>query len=298
MKKLVLTLLIIVTVVFIISTGIIAFAELSSGTDFPNSNTEENPSIQMDVPQTRVYASNDGEKIKLNYKNTSNGGGSLAKYVYVDSQDNEYSYDFNGNLIDIMFHPKNSRKNNSYSESENVKSENKQIDIDTAIDIAQRFATENYGKAFSGMSLYDAIDLENDKMYYITFSRNYGENGFVRGEICNAMIRYSGEVFSCGVPNAYKFENFDKSLLNGISQNKVEQFVEKQMSDIFQNLINYEITGISLTARDGKYYIAVYTKQTTKEPLSNDIIESYDISVYLTNGEFLTDMCHYYPLEK
>ena len=302
MKRSILTLLIIITITVVIATGIVAFAELNSNPNsdikITDSGQSEISEIPTGVPQTRIYTSGDGEKVQLNYKTTSYEGGFEPNNVYVDNQDNEYCYDFNGNLIDIMFHPKNSRKNNSYSESENVKSENKQIDIDTAIDIAQRFATENYGKAFSGMSLYDAIPLENDEMYYITFSRNYGENGFVCGEICTALIRYSGEVYSCGIPNAYKFDNFDNDLLEGVSQKNVISFVEKRMSDIFKNLNNYEITGIFLTMIDGKYNIAVYTKQTTKEPLSSDIIETHDISVYLTNGEFLTGMFHYYPLEK
>ena len=206
----------------------------------------------------------DGKQTKITYSETSQNSIHTLD-VYIDEKGNEYRFSQSGDKIGYF--------NLHTAASENVlESENELSKI------AVEYAENYFGDQLYGFELIEFVagsyngDLA--ETYIATLAKKYGENGFIRGEVCYVTIASDGVVINCLMPNWERLSSFDPDTVKDITYNDISEYVDEIIKNTYDTELNsYQIDLISVTKANDKFVLVIYVNAENKNNIS--MIEEY-----------------------
>lgn len=144
--------------------------------------------------------------------------------VYKDENESEFRYDEYGNFISVTFSPWNFE--DGYPIDENGYSGPEFTD-EEAIAAAEEVGREQFGEQFDKVTFYD-IQRDGMGVINVSYLQLLGEDGFVTGIHYHASFFEDGSFFGCGMTNYGELEGFDESLLQGVTKDKIQSYLETQ----------------------------------------------------------------------
>ena len=189
----------------------------------------------------------DNKKINTEYEVTFYY--SIKNFVnrYKDENNNLYGIDKSGRLIEYS---------NQLLEETSIGTN---INQEKAVKIAFEQLNQNFADIAKGFEL-SYIDFNNET-YTVELQKKYGEGGFAFGEKMLLYIRSDGEVEKWYMNGIEELTGFDKSLLNGITENKVIDFAKTQLNAAIENSADeYSLSSISIKKINGQFALRIYMK--------------------------------------
>ena len=185
------------------------------------------------------------KKINLTYYNTSYMTDDDYVNVYTDENGVIYGFDKNNTFVEFM----DSRiEKNSKNDGHTAIGQKKAVEI----------ANTHLKKQFSDISKHfeQTQCLLNNGTYIVAFERKYG--GFVTGETVNVYVCSNGEIFRWAARYFTTFEDFDDSLLEGITQKELVDFAKKNLkTNSGYTADEYTLKSIRLKKKDTNFIIEI-----------------------------------------
>ena len=296
-KRLIILLGVVISLLIIVSTVVWASFNAESGKD---DNIESAEPVD-NVPLTRSFRSADGDDIKLTY--VKSNGSDKTNHVYVDSDDNQYNFDSDGNLLGVFYSNKQVTIDSENkltaddlrSDSELSETRNTSKTEDRIISIAKTHAKELYGTKFERLE-FDSIETSSTGSFRVSFAETFGKDGFIKGQTCLVSVKPTGEVIFCSMNMECDSSRFDTKVLDNITRENIEAFAVDNSNNMFSGVTNVDVKNYKLIEKDGKFYIRVQTNVSATSLPSADIIEKYEIDIALSASPMFR-VYHYYPLE-
>lgn len=186
---------------------------------------------------------------KLKYKTSATYTSERSYDIYTDENDNEYSYDQAGMLTEFKLN--NLTKDVNSANASNLLTEQE------AIELAKKYAFVLYGDAFKDFELEWSFLSEEMHTYSFGFTKKLS---FVSGPYCFIDICTNGLLFSCDLVGYSEYDDFDKSLLDGITEQDIYDFVKEQVSNQFTSTATeFNIKNIGIEKRNNKYSLIAVT---------------------------------------
>lgn len=169
--------------------------------------------------------------------------------VYTDENENEYRFDSHNNLVGYEF------TGGIPGRFENGAS---RISEKEAREMGRGYAERLFTTEVREFT-DETLQYKRDSAEYeFTLTRRLGENGFVQGPFCTIdMFPKDGMLLSASLSSLYILEGFDESLLDGVTEAKVEETALKQAAEKFREGNNFEVRNIALKMKNGKYCLEV-----------------------------------------
>ena len=180
--------------------------------------------------------------------------------IYLDEDQNKLRFNESGKLTGFT-----AAKNSSVLESKT------RITQEQANKIALQHISNTYGNILEGYVLDYCND--DDPDYDFMYVKKYGTDGFVKGESCLISVYHNGTIRHSSIVHVGKYADFDVSLLNDLSAETIQDYVD-QKNDVS---VQATIDDIRLKKQDDKYVLLI---QTTIE-----------------NGAYTQPQEYIYPLE-
>lgn len=208
-----------------------------------------------------VLSKNTNKDLKYQ-KSLTQRSGRVVDY-YTDAQGNCYIYDEAGELIG--YEPAESTSDSKQT----VVSESVQLTEDQLLDAARGYAADAYGTEYTDLLTSSKLQyLESKQHYVVTLSYVYAG---VCVESCDVEILPDGNLLEVYAPYKGEFEGLDLQKLKAVD---MEQYVADRISQK-EDVIDYEITGISLIKSGDKYQIeaAVVISYQNQERINGPITQ-------------------------
>lgn len=213
-----------------------------------------------DVNESKIYAEKivdnkaGGESIapigtEIKYKNTVTFFGKKSYDVYLDKNENEYRYNKLGKLTEFKLNAETSDVNKTNASDLLTEQE--------AVERAREYAYLLYGDIFDGHELEWSHFSKEQHEYSFGFIKKHK---FVNVSYCFVDICTNGLLFSSDFSSYNKYDDFDESLLDDITEQDIENFVQEQIEHQYSSKCKgYEIKSMGLQKVNNKYYIDIIT---------------------------------------
>ncbi len=190
---------------------------------------------------------------------------SAYRYDYVDSEGIIYYFHENDGFIGIN-NPNNPSK--KYSDA---------ITEQEALEIAKTYASKLFPEEFDKYTLWttNKFDSFSVPSYSFAFSKRYGADDSLHGEICIVEVYENGTVKSCDIDGLYSFKEFDPLLVANVTKQEVDKVLMDSLSKQYDNIDEYDVT------IEG-YELLQYEKDKWVITLSVTI-ENEDVTIYADN---------------
>ncbi len=176
-------------------------------------------------------------------------------HYYVDQNEREYTFSDDGMLISAG----GSNKGQETIRLDEPLRPKKRLDDETAISIASAYVIAAYGEEqFDRYTAKSVVYEKESNCYNVQFTEMYAE--FVEGPSCRAIIWMEDSTITLMREMGEEFTNFDWSLLEKISKEDIESYVQKRMIRSFGEgrVPEYEITHCSLMLNTNeRYYLSI-----------------------------------------
>lgn len=129
-----------------------------------------------------------------------------------------------------------------------------------ALEIAQEYAKKLFPNDFDKYVLIDEeIHNSQNPTYSFMFSKKYGKNNCLNGEICSVDVYKTGEIKECKIQQLYVFKSFDKSLVENITKDDIDKLALQLISKKYTDTADWTVTesSASLQYRDGNWVISL-----------------------------------------
>lgn len=215
--------------------------------------------IEKEISFSSAACSN-GDRITATYDKSVDLPNGVVD-VYADNENNQYLFN-EGKLAGFL--------NDSAVSSENV---THRITLDEAGDIADGIV------ASLGLGTYSERSgsfLEAHNTYSFGYSR--AVRGFAIDDEILVEIALDGELYNYVVRNNGKFDNFDPSFLDGITDESLAVYAREQAEELYSGISGFNVQYVKVCAdTDGKYYISVTASMKDSDGLSFMDSFRYDI---------------------
>lgn len=213
-----------------------------------------------DVNESKFYAEKivdnkvGGESIapigtEIKYKNTVTFFGKKSYDVYLDKNENEYRYNKSGKLTEFKLNAETSDVNKANASDLLTEQE--------AVERAREYAYLLYGDIFDEHELEWSHFSKEQHEYSFGFIKKLK---FVNVSYCFVDICTNGLLFSSDFSSYNKYDDFDESLLDDITEQDIENFVQEQIEHQYSSKCKgYEIKSMGLQKVNNKYYIDIIT---------------------------------------
>ncbi len=208
---------VILAAVLILSSifGVVSFANLNRDLKKAYPAAENGTYSRIGAPQTRKITLNNNTEVNLVYKQTEQEGDKYTD-IYLNGTD-EYWFDQDGNFISY-FTLKNSSGAGDWL-----------IDKDQAIEIASKHIAEFYDLP-EGYEFDYCYHNEGNIYIDVQYTLKYGVNDFISADFCSVYVGKKGQILFSRAPRPELVEGFDESLLDGITMQSLQAYVEQQAS--------------------------------------------------------------------
>lgn len=186
---------------------------------------------------------------EIKYKNTVTFFGEKSYDVYLDNNENEYRYNVSGKLTEFKLNAETSDVNKANASDLLTEQE--------AVERAKEYAHLLYGNEFEGYELEWTHLSSELHQYTFGFTKKYK---FVNSSYCFIDLCTNGLLLSSDFSSYNKYNDFDESLLDGITEQDIEGFVREQIELQYSSKCKgFEIKTIGLQKFNNKYYIDIVT---------------------------------------
>ncbi len=264
MKNLITVIAVIMLAGALMAGTVFALSADGTETDMENMEIEDGAEfVRSDIEREISFSSvacTDGNRISVIYDK------SIVVYddiidIYADAESNQYL--FNGGRLTGFL-------DDSAGSSENV---THRITLDEAGDIADGIV------ASLGLGTYSERSgsfLEAHNTYSFGYSR--AVRGFAIDDEILVEIALDGELYNYVVRNNGKFDNFDPSFLDGITDESLAVYAREQAEELYSGISGFNVQYVKVCAdTDGKYYISVTASVNDSDGLSFMDSFRYDI---------------------
>ena len=260
MKNLITVIAVIMLAGALMAGTVFALSADGTETDMENMEIEDGAEFVRSDIEREIRFSTDGNRISVIYDK------SIVVYddiidIYADAESNQYL--FNGGRLTGFL-------DDSAGSSENV---THRITLDEAGDIADGIV------ASLGLGTYSERSgsfLEAHNTYSFGYSR--AVRGFAIDDEILVEIALDGELYNYVVRNNGKFDNFDPSFLDGITDESLAVYAREQAEELYSGISGFNVQYVKVCAdTDGKYYISVTASMNDSDGLSFMDSFRYDI---------------------
>lgn len=151
---------------------------------------------------------------------------------------------------------------------------NKKLTDKQAIDLALDYSKALFGENSNGYEVSEVKYIESRNNYLVTLIKKFGEKNFINGPYIFVYLLPNGNLSSCSSSRLYSYENFNFEKLNNITKNQIEKLTAENITLIYNEKINYNISSISLVEKNNNYYIYVIVNITKTDEELGEIYES------------------------
>lgn len=240
-------------------------------------DSESTPDEKNQLPMIEITAGSGGGKASvtladrtvksLMFDKAEEAADQSTHRTYLDESKNRFKFTESGALI-------------AYYQNGNVEPTmaTASFTAESADVIARKHIEDTYGDLLNGFHLKQTWD--NGSYYAITYVKGYGAEQLVNGELCFVDVNYDGTIRSSNVMHFEKFAEFDTSLLNGISKEALQSYVEqKAKSEKPEYYTECIIKDIYLERNDSSFYLSIHTEVLCSESQGADVV-SGTLEVY------------------
>ncbi len=206
---------------------------------------------------------------ELTYKETANYSEEIKLDIYVDSNQNEYKYNSDGDIIGFS-------ANAMAVDTITGTVDKGTLTLDDAKALAPKYARAFFGDKMNGFEIYSAKYNDSLGVYSVDFTKLFGEGGFIRGPYCFVDILPNGALKSCMLSRYDIYSDFDFDRLNGITQKTVTDFVDSKI----KSGATYEINYISLVKEQNseEFYIEIGVAVTDADGWASAVDYKYELT--------------------
>lgn len=282
-NKIIVILVILLTVSLLASISTFAYVDGSFKTlpeEKPNEASRVDVFMHRKVEEkTRIVSISDDKKIPVSYDRTMNISMNEQVDIYVDADRNEFMFNKDGSIRSFI---KNSNADLNKDESFIFNNT-----LGAKKDIAADFARKLYGEKIFDRFNYKSTRTMSGNMTVIEFGIVYDGFEYIAGPTCYVTFEADDTVTACQMPNYEKLADFDRSLLEGISKDKLDEFAKEQIYAAYSTVKNHTVKNYELCAVSDGYAIKITANI------------SYDIRLDEFNTMETTDVeVFYYELAK
>lgn len=279
MRKIITVTALILILTLSIATSVLAINSITANKGADSSSEYANPSYAENAAEdktkffdvSRIDNSASENVISYSASKTVSNGYSID--IYNDSFGNEYLYSSSDEMVG--YRRGNSLHNNSVLE--NSLTAHEDINSETVVSLAQEFANNLLGTAFSGFVLEEVID--TGAKYYVLFELPAGEGGFIHARRCSVRVSSDGVIGSCILSQKTYPDDFDLTCLSDIRESDVTANVEHQLTELFSDARGIVITDVYI--ENGGSLLAK-AEFSTDLAVTEEVSSEYDI--YLLDG--------------
>ena len=200
---------------------------------------------------------------QLKYKNTVNYTNNLKLDVYTDENSNEYYYDQEGRFDG--YSADRSLVNTVSTALESVKLTDEQL-----TELAFDYSKALLGDKASGFEIKNIRYDKTSNIYTASLVKKFGEGDFIVGPWIFVDVMANGTLVNCTPSRLYMYDDFDFKRLNGISEQMIEEYVNKQVYSTYSEDTEHQIDTISLVKKNNKFYILAVTDITVYDDNGNE----------------------------
>ena len=253
MKNLITVIAVIMLAGALMAGTVFALSADGTETDMENMEIEDGAEfVRSDIEREISFSSvacTDGNRISVIYDKSIAVSDDIID-IYADAESNQYL--FNGGRLTGFL-------DDSAGSSENV---THRITLDEAGDIAD--------------GIVASLFLEAHNTYSFGYSR--AVRSFAIDDEILVEITLDGELYNYVVRNNGKFDSFDPSLLDGITDESLAVYAREQAEVLYSGISGFNVQYVKVCAdTDGKYYISVTASMNDSDGLSFMDSFRYDI---------------------
>lgn len=209
-----------------------------------------------EAPGPKVYAEGTANEKVLKYEKTMHLSDGQTMDIYLDAEGKQYRYDEAGVLKGI-----------TERSDDEVKSNADEIDEATAKKLSAEYGKELYGEEFEKFS-YETYYIMATGTRYISYSKRYGEGGYILGPTISFMLKEDGELYNTNNLNSAEYDAFNAQKLT-FKKADVDRFIEQEIKALNKGKETaYTVSKYQLKWEDGKYYLQIvvnYDEDTLRE---------------------------------
>lgn len=251
-----------------------------------NSGTEKERTFDLSVLSSTPVSNS------LTYSGTATEDKNFPLDVYCDTYNNEYFFDKSDNVFAYI---KGANMHNTVGVYPDFK-QSKDFTGDKsskAAEIAADFAGKLYGDSFNEYKLTSSKE-KNGNFYDVKFGIPLGEDGLFSRNNCTVRVDVKGNIIYCVKSVQSIPDDFDVSLLEGVTEKMLTQYAIKEASAILGEVKTMEIRSMKLRETDNGYAAVTEVFFTLDTDISNDIFDKYEINLF--NSLYTYSINIYYPL--
>ena len=267
MKKKSLIITISVIVLLVIVCTITIYANLSDPQEIPLDKLHTIRSDAEQIKTLELYNHKSGSSLSLNKTNTDNSyladNGTVLKYketenisteviqdTYTDPNGNEYKYDQKGRLSDFIL------KSQTRDEQSELQINTQPITEQQAQVFAQKYAYTIFGNRFDGFELEKYYYNADAPEHQLTFVKKIK---FAVTSYCVIELFPNGDIKSVIMAHEDYHTDFNKELLNNVSEKDIYKFISEQVSN------DFEIEAIAIVKENNEFALNIAVKIYNEE---------------------------------
>ena len=198
----------------------------------------------------------DGKEIKLTFSEKKNICNSWYQYDYVDSDGIIYMFYEDEGFVGI------------YNKTSPERGVPTTVTEAETVEIAKDYALKLFGDEFAGYELTKSYTNNGDEPIYVHhFSKKYGKDGCLKGEVCSVEVYRNGQIKRCYIRDLFAFKDFDAYSVAGITNQDIEKAVQPLLERDYKNIAdrNVNIDSVSIQCSKQKWVIFVNVTLTNKQ---------------------------------